>query len=261
MLMKFMSMLSIGTVSRSYFASQTAGPQLMQLISDINSFSASPDALKKLKDLQFVPRHEVKEGMQETVQCITAMLQHAGNGSVRNVPRYLFTVAKAAQSHPSLLAVLQKSPYREQMLCLLQTAAADRSMYKNSYSVSQLSVAQYTLGIFCADFWHGVPQNCTEKWSEQAASSFVYGYGKMRSMGAAPAAPDRLRELLVATVAWHAPKLTPQGVANTAWSLAKQGLHFSDVLLPLQEATRRTAPEMNAQEAANCVWAFATVNR
>ena len=162
--MKSMSMLSIGTVSRSYFTPQTAGPQLMQLISDINSFSASPDALKKLKDLQFVPRHEVKEGMQETVQCITAMLQHAGNGSVRNVPRYLFTVAKAAQSHPSLLAVLQKIPYREQMLCLLQTAAADRSMYKNSYSVSQLSVAQYTLGIFCADFWHGVPQNCAEKW-------------------------------------------------------------------------------------------------
>ena len=51
--MKFISMLSIGIISRPYIASQSAGPQLMQLISDINSFSASPDALKKLKDLQF----------------------------------------------------------------------------------------------------------------------------------------------------------------------------------------------------------------
>lgn len=129
------------------WATCAARPQLKQLISDINSYSDSPEALKKLKELQFVPKHAVKESLQDIVQCINGMLQHATSGSVRDIRRYLFTISTATQAHPALLEILQTGSYRTTILGMTQACAEDGAVYKKPNSVSQLSSAQYNLVI------------------------------------------------------------------------------------------------------------------
>lgn len=137
-----------------------AGPRSRQLIADSNAGGASPEAVKRLKEVQFVTGSELKESLAETVQRVDGMLQHASSGQFRNIPRFLFTVSKAAKYHPALLTELQKSPYRDQILKLLPAASVERSAYNRAIFVSQLCTAQYLLGVFCCEFWEGIPQQC-----------------------------------------------------------------------------------------------------
>lgn len=69
----------------------------------------------------------------------------------------------------------------------------------------------------------------------------MYAYGKLRSEGTAPEASQSLRRIVFHITIHHSPKLAAQGVSNVAWSLAKQGSSFGDVLGPLQEAAHRAA--------------------
>ena len=236
------------------------GPKLRQLVADIDACSSSPEALQKLKQLQFLPRRAVEAEVSETVQCIERVLQQATSGSVRNISRCLFTISKVAQAHPPLLRALQSDAYKATVSGMFQACAADGGLYRRAVAVSQLCSAQYNLEMYCEEFWHNVSEKHIAAWDAQAASNVVYSYGKLHSVNAAPDASAGLRQLLRATVSHHARELAPKGVANVAWAFAKQEIHFGDALLPLQEAASHTATEMSAQNVANSLWALATLS-
>jgi hypothetical protein len=71
-----------------------AGPQLKELLANMSTYTASPDAVRKLdaglKDLRVVNRTDVKDNLQETLQTIEGSLQHARAGG--NYARLLFNL-------------------------------------------------------------------------------------------------------------------------------------------------------------------------
>ena len=117
------------------------GPKLRQLVADIDACSSSPEALQKLKQLQFLPRRAVEAEVSETVQCIERVLQQATSGSVRNMPCCLFTISKVAQAHPPLLRALQSDAYKATMSGMFKACAADGGLYRRAVAVSQLCSA------------------------------------------------------------------------------------------------------------------------
>ena len=55
------------------------------------------------------------------------------------------------------------------------------------------------------------------------------------------------------------PSLNAQGAANSLWALATLGFDDPRIVRPLAEAAVRLAPSFNAQGAANSLWAAATL--
>ena len=212
-----------------------AGPQLGQLVADINAFPSSREALQKLKQLQFVPRHAVAGDLPEVMHCIKGMLQQATSGSVRNIPVYLFTVSKVAKEHPPVLRALQGDSYKRTVTGMFQACAADEAVYKRPVAVSQLCSAQYNLAMYCQEFWQTVSEKHIASWDAQAASNVVYAYGKLSQLEVAPAAPARLRQLLQATVR-VADSMNAQNVANSLWAFATLGLELGPAPEPLMQA-------------------------
>jgi hypothetical protein len=106
-------------------------PQLKELLPNMNTYTASPEAVKKLdaglKDLRFVPRGEVTSNLRETLQAIEDSLQHARVGG--NYSRLLFNLGKAAQAHPALLKSLRLSACWQQIEVLLNAVATDKRVY------------------------------------------------------------------------------------------------------------------------------------
>lgn len=64
----------------------------------------------------------------------------------------------------------------------------------------------------------------------------MHAYGRLKRTELAPDAdPDEaLAKVLFATVMWHVTEMSPNAVANVAWSLAWQGLGFRNTLQPLR---------------------------
>jgi hypothetical protein len=251
------------TTALDYQQLVPVGPQLSKLLADLKTHSASPEAVRKLdlglKDLRFVHPGEVSSSVQEIVQVIGDSLEHAR--AEENYPRFLFNLGKAVTAHPAVLESLRSSTCWQRIQALLHAAAADGRVYSNPVTVSQIVSAQVSLSIYCLTFWQQVPDHCISCWDEQAASNFIYAYGKLYSAGLAPAADERVQSLQTATFIWHAPELAPQGVPKCAWSFAKQGLKSGDVVTLLLEAVMRTASRMDSQGVANTLWAYATMKQ
>jgi Pyruvate/2-oxoacid:ferredoxin oxidoreductase delta subunit len=178
-------------------------------------------------------------------------VQNAAKGSVQDSVKILFGVGKAVQRHDSLLAAVQSSPCKELIVSMLQAASRNEPVYRNSFRVSQICVAQYTLQISCEQFWQRMPEKCIEEWNDRASCSVVYAYGKLFHMKAEHPASDGIKALQHKIVAYHAPQWDAQAVGNAAWSLSKQGLLVGDAAVHLQEATVRTAVAMDPQHVAN----------
>ena len=251
-------------------ASVLAGPTLQQLLADLNKLSASPAVLYKLDDLRFVPTVQVKKLLGETVQAISAIMQHAKTGTGRNIPSYLFKIGKAADAHRPLLVCLKRSPYNQQVEALFEGACQQKGIFENPGAVAQTAMAQVSLRTYYPHFWHKLPQECISCWNGKTARSVVYSYGKLYESGIAPSPDRRLRELQIDTVLLHSQDLDAQGVSNCAWSLAKQGIALRDSLVrvrdasgcvptdcPFMKAVMRVADQMNAQGVANTLGAFA----
>jgi hypothetical protein len=229
-----------------------AGSKLRELLSEQQRL---PD-LEKLKQLASVRKQEVNGLLPETAQCIERILQSAAKGSVKDCVKILFEVSKVVKRHESLRPAVESSPCKELVVSMLQAASENERVYHNSFTMSQICVAQYTLQISCEQLWQKVPENCIEKLNDRAACSVVYAYGKLLDGGAVPPATDGFKVLQYKVVARHATHLGAQGVANTAWSLSKQGLLVADAAVHLQEAAARTSAAMDAQNVANTVWTF-----
>jgi hypothetical protein len=122
------------------------------VLADINSSQSSPQALQRLKRLQHIAGSDIKDNLPETVQCIESLLQDVARGSVRNIPRYLYTVAKAAEKHQPLREALQGEPCRQMLMTLFSACAADGTVYKDARHVSQLCCAQHSLQMCCKEF-------------------------------------------------------------------------------------------------------------
>ena len=58
---------------------------------------------------------------------------------------------------------------------------------------------------------------------------------------------------------WVAPSFNAQNAANSLWALATLGVSDAAVVGPLAHAAVRVAPSFNAQDAANSLWAVATL--
>jgi hypothetical protein len=89
---------------------------------------SAPKWLQATALAMFSARHvstESKGCLPETVQCIEGLLQDVSRGSVRKIPRYLYTVGKAAEKHAPLLEALQGGTCREVLMTLLNACAAD----------------------------------------------------------------------------------------------------------------------------------------
>jgi hypothetical protein len=133
----------------------TAGPQLKDLLTNMNTYTASPEAVRKLdaglKDLRFVHRGEVKSNLQATVQAIGESLQHVRAGG--NYASLLFNLGKAAQAHPALLTSLRNSACWQQIEALLNAVATDKGVYRNPVAVSQITAAQVGLSMYSQPFW------------------------------------------------------------------------------------------------------------
>jgi hypothetical protein len=234
-----------------------AGPELKRLLADITSSSSSPQALQTLKKLQHVPKRDLKGCLPETVQCIEGLLQDVSRGSVRNIPRYLYTVGKAAEKHPRLLEALQGGTCREVLMTLLNACAADGTVYKDARQVSQLCCAQYSLQMCCKDFWQRASETHMNVWNSQAAVNFVYAYGKLHSTRSAPDVTSSLEQVLRAGAVKHADDMVAQGVANTLLSFATLEVALGEAQKPLMRAVVRVADSMVAQNVDNTLWAFA----
>jgi Pyruvate/2-oxoacid:ferredoxin oxidoreductase delta subunit len=205
-------------------------------------------------------RHEVKAFLPDTAKCIHGILQHAAKGSVQDSIRILFAVGNVVKRHPALRAEVAKSPGKEIVVGMLQAAAKRKRTYTNSYSLSQICVAQYNLQISCEQFWQQMPETCIEACDDRAACSVVYAYGKLHEARAVPSPSDRFSLLQQKLVVHHAAEMDAQGVSNVAWSLSKQGLLLGDAALALQSASLHTAASMNAQDVAVTLWALARMN-
>ena len=48
---------------------------MRQLVAEINACGSSTEAIKKMKQLQSLPRREVEAELPDTVQCIEGVLQ------------------------------------------------------------------------------------------------------------------------------------------------------------------------------------------
>jgi hypothetical protein len=191
----------------------SAGSKLREHVAELQKFSGD---LEKLKQLASVNRHEVKALLPEVAQCIHSILQNARKGSVQYTIRCLFAVGKVVKQHSSLLPELAKGPCKELVVSMLQAASEDERTYKNSFTLSQICVAQYNLHISCEQFWQKMPENCIDRWDHRTACSVVYAYGKLHEVKAVHPASDVLRVLQHKIVVHHATGWDAQGVSNVA---------------------------------------------
>jgi hypothetical protein len=204
-------------------------------------------------------RQEENELLPETAQAIERILLRAADGSVEDSVSTLFAVGHVVQGQQHLRPAITQSPCRELIKSMLQAASKNERIYRNSFSLSQMFQAQYTLQISCEQIWQNMPRNCIEEWDQWAACSVVHEYGKFYDGMAVPPASDDLMALQLKIVAFHAPQWDGEGVGNAAWSLSKQGLLLGDAAVHLQEAAANTAATMEPQEVANTLWAFANM--
>ena len=96
-----------------------------------------------------------------------------------------------------------------------------------------MALAQTYLNVYCPEFWQSISESCTTAWGTRAASTVVYAYGRLVERKLAPDADEALIETMFSTVMCNVADMSACGVANVAWSLAKQGLGFRHALQPL----------------------------
>jgi hypothetical protein len=84
----------------------TAGPQLKELLTNISTNTASPEATRKLdaglNDMRFVHRSEVKSNLQEIVRAIGDSLQHARAGGHPVPGAHGLAMLRSPQLHKTL---------------------------------------------------------------------------------------------------------------------------------------------------------------
>ncbi|PNW72732.1 hypothetical protein CHLRE_15g638700v5 [Chlamydomonas reinhardtii] len=100
----------------------------------------------------------------------------------------------------------------------------------------------------------------------QALANSLYALGKLREdtqqrgSGWDPTSSPHLKALASAVAsrlrAARGHGFTAQGASNSLWACAKLEYRDSDLLLPLAEAAAALAPDMNAQELSNSLWAW-----
>jgi hypothetical protein len=126
----------------------------------------------------------------------------------------------------------------------------------NSYWMSLICAAQYSLGISCEQFWQRLPPNCSDRWPEWAASVVLYACRELQDMDAVPSASKSVAALQKKIVACYAYKWGADGVGDAALVFLRQRLSGGYVAL---QAAVRTAATMNAQEVASTLLAFANM--
>jgi hypothetical protein len=213
-------------------------------------------------------RHELRA--QEGLDSVLALLDSGGHDGGADDVRLLFAASKAVPRHLTLWARASHSRAFEQAVAaLLEPCARADAMYKKKVLVSQMAVMQPRLQYTCHRFWQALARHGTMALGAQETANTWHAYATlasqpqgalMRKTGNSPRtqsvlqAPDadRLHDVLWAAAEQEAPRMNPQGVANTLWALAKLNMRPTGSLREvLWAAAERVAPSMNPQEVAN----------
>jgi hypothetical protein len=66
-------------------------------------------------------------------------------GSLKDSVKILFAVGKVVQIHEFLRPAVERGPCKELVVSMLQAASKNERVYRNSFTMSQICVAQYML--------------------------------------------------------------------------------------------------------------------
>jgi hypothetical protein len=226
----------------------------------------------QLKLMESLPRKEVRREVPEAVEFINSILQDAPKEDAILETSFLFHVSKVVERHPCLRAEIMKSPCKEVLVSILESASQNEDVYTRSTCMEYMCLAQSNLRIVCEHFWqklrkmppwYGVYNEtiaCIEHHNGPATCSIVYAYTKLREARAFPKYSQPFIELQHLIVHVHWDRFGGEEVSTVALCLSKQGVLQCLTLDCLQSASLRTAASMNAQSVVDTLWAFANAS-
>ena len=139
-------------------------------------------------------------------------------------------------------------------------AAASDSTYTDARHVSQLAVAQRRLGMLCERFWRELERREHDALNARGLANVYHAYAApaQQRKAAGAAASDALCSKLEELAVALSGRFNSQQAANYLWAVATLERRLQDpVRAALLAATQRTAMRMNPQAVANTLWAFA----
>ena len=218
------------------------------------------------KNLEAVPGAEraPQAEVAEAVVSLQLLIGNAVQCGELTPAMFLGELAASVEAHKCLhRAAMVSDTFVAAARKAFDAAAALDSTYSDARTVSQLAVAQRRLGLLCERFWRELERREHVALSARGLANVYHAYAALAQQrkAAGAAASDALCSKLEERAVDLKGAFNEQEAANCLWAAATLERRLtSQVRAELLGAAQRTAPGMQPQGIANSLWAIAKLN-